>query len=124
LKLRNLNPTEVARQMAIVEKNMFDKITPGEYAHQGWTRDDKLTRSPNIVALINRFNSICNWASSVVLKTENLKERAVILHRLIIIAEESRALRNYNAVMAIISGLQCSAIYRLSQTWNVSYNKK
>jgi hypothetical protein len=36
-------------------------------------------------------------------------------------------LNNYNAMMEIISGLQCSAIFRLKHTWaacNKSYIKK
>lgn len=87
MKLVSFNPTEVARQLALVEKDIFDKISPGEYSHQGWTRDNKLDFSPNIVAMIERFNTICNWTASEVLREPNLKERAVILHRLIIIAE-------------------------------------
>lgn len=87
MKLNLFNPTEVARQLALVEKDIFDKISPKEYSHQGWTKSNKLDVSPNIVAMIERFNTICNWAASEVLRVENLKERAVILHRLIVIAE-------------------------------------
>lgn len=83
----HFNPTEVARQLALAEKSIFDRISLQEYANKGWTRDDKDLISPNIVAMIERFNMISSWTSSEVLREKSLKERAVILHRLIIIAE-------------------------------------
>jgi hypothetical protein len=42
------------------------------------------------------------------------------MYLFIFIYQESNALRNYNAVMAIIAGLQSAPIYRLKDTWNVS----
>jgi son of sevenless-like protein len=69
--------------------------------------------------LIEQFNSISNWVASEILRESSVKQRAVLLHRFIIIAEESRALRNYNAVMAILSGLQSAPIYRLKHTWSL-----
>ena len=85
--MRNLNPTEVARQLALIGKEVFDKIQITEYMKQAWSKPDKLQKAPNIIQLINQFNTICNWTSSEILKTENTKDRAVILHRLIVIAE-------------------------------------
>lgn len=70
--------------------------------------------------MIAQFNSISNWVASEILKKKSVKDRAVILNRFIIIAEESRAMRNFNSVMAILSGLQSTPIYRLQKTWNVN----
>ena len=92
--------------------------------------------------MIMRFNTISNWVSSEIVKVEDVKERAVVLNRFVIIAEvfiyliiyniiyyfvliiylkESRALSNYNAVMEIIAGLQSAPIYRLKNTWSVRF---
>ena len=85
--MSSLHPTEIARQIALVGKNIFDKIEPSEYTRQSWSKSDKATKAPHIIQMISLFNLICNWASSEVLRSENIKERAVILNRLIIIAE-------------------------------------
>jgi len=45
------------------------------------------------------------------------------LNRFIIIAEECRALRNYNGVMGIIASLQSIPIYRLKKTWQLLPSK-
>ena len=87
INVSSLHPTEIARQIALVGKNIFDKIEPSEYTRQSWSKSDKATKAPHIIQMISLFNLICNWASSEVLRSENIKERAVILNRLIIIAE-------------------------------------
>mmetsp|Transcript_7790 Transcript_7790/g.9650 ORF Transcript_7790/g.9650 Transcript_7790/m.9650 type:complete len:604 (+) Transcript_7790:463-2274(+) len=119
LKLAKQNPSEVAKQLTIAEFDIFRSIKPSEFAHQNWCSEDKDKTAPNILRMINQFNSISNWAASEILKKKTPKARAVLLNRFIVIAEESRALRNYNAVMSILSGLQSAPIYRLQHTWNL-----
>src|SRR3990167_2588653 len=87
INVSSLHPTELARQLALIGKTTFDKIDPSEYTRQSWSKSEKLTKAPHIVQMISLFNLICNWASSEVLRTDNIKERAVVLNRLIIIAE-------------------------------------
>src|SRR3990167_5641487 len=87
INISSLHPTELARQLALIGKTTFDKIDPSEYTRQSWSKSEKLTKAPHIVQMISLFNLICNWASSEVLRTDNIKERAVVLNRLIIIAE-------------------------------------
>ena len=41
------------------------------------------------------------------------------LYRVMVVAEECRALQNFNAVMTFVAALQSSPIYRLKKTWSV-----
>jgi hypothetical protein len=143
LDLRDLHPTEFAQQLALIEFEIFKSIQPREYSHQNWCREGKERLAPNILRLINQFNALSNWAASEILLIENAKQRAAALHRLIVAAEvnlellskfyilelfsngyyffqESRAIKNYNSMMAIVSGLQSTPVYRLKRTWDVS----
>jgi hypothetical protein len=90
LELKDLHPTEVARQLALVSKQIFDKISPSEYVSKKWIQspsDKTKSQAPNIIRMVAEFNRISNWAASEVLKVSNPQERALILNRLIIIAE-------------------------------------
>jgi len=119
----DFEPSDLARQMAIIDYEIFKNIHPLEYANQNWCSTAKGTRAPNILRMVTHFNKVSNWIASEILKVQPLKERAVILNRFIIIAEESRALRNYNGTMAILSGLQSAPIYRLKKTWSLLPSK-
>ena len=50
-----------------------------------------------------------------------MKERTNTLKHVIEVAEYCKSLNNFNAMMEIISGLNNSAVFRLKQTWGVSF---
>lgn len=123
LKLLDLHPLEVARQLTLIEHNLYRTITPCECLRQRWTSKDKATLAPNIIALIDRFNKVSRWCCSEIVREKDLKSRAVILNRFILIASQCRELNNFNGVMEIMAGLQNAAAYRLKKTWNLLPNK-
>lgn len=107
--MKDLHPTEVARQLALVAKQIFDKISPSEYVSKKWIQrssDEKnKPAAQNILRMISEFNRIANWAASEVLKVDDLQERALILNRLIVIAEVFRFhLQSFNTVEEILQG--------------------
>eukprot|EP01114_Cavostelium_apophysatum_P003195 TRINITY_DN1296_c0_g1_i3.p1 TRINITY_DN1296_c0_g1~~TRINITY_DN1296_c0_g1_i3.p1 ORF type:complete len:979 (+),score=384.94 TRINITY_DN1296_c0_g1_i3:893-3829(+) len=114
----DFNSEEIARQMTLIEDNLYKSIKPWEFFGQAWTKKDKETNSPNILAMIQRFNKVSGWVTTEIVKAENLKMRIQVLTKFIEIAEKCRAYNNYNAVMEIYSGLQATSVYRLRQTWN------
>eukprot|EP01114_Cavostelium_apophysatum_P007694 TRINITY_DN1984_c0_g2_i1.p1 TRINITY_DN1984_c0_g2~~TRINITY_DN1984_c0_g2_i1.p1 ORF type:complete len:861 (-),score=245.93 TRINITY_DN1984_c0_g2_i1:206-2788(-) len=118
LTLQDLHPEEVARQLTLIERDLFKAIQPHECNKQKWLKENK-SLTPNIHKLINRFNQVSMWVASEVVKVEDLKLRAVILNRFIFVAQKCLELNNYNAVMEILSALNCSAVHRLRQTWEL-----
>jgi len=144
VQLLDIHPLEVARQLTLIEHNLYRTITPCECLRQRWTGKDKATLAPNIIALIDRFNKVSRWCCSEIVREKDLKSRAVVLNRFILIAsvrknhlsyassslkrvhdfapgavQQCRELNNFNGVMEVMAGLQNAAAYRLKKTWNV-----
>jgi hypothetical protein len=115
-RLLDLHPEEIARQMTLMEYTLFKAIKPWEYLC--WNTKMKQTKSANILAMINKFNVMSKWVQVEVLNGgETPKQRAVIIGKFLEICEYLRALKNYNGIMELLSGLNASAIHRLKLTW-------
>eukprot|EP01102_Stenamoeba_stenopodia_P018147 TRINITY_DN661_c1_g1_i1.p1 TRINITY_DN661_c1_g1~~TRINITY_DN661_c1_g1_i1.p1 ORF type:complete len:1017 (+),score=351.00 TRINITY_DN661_c1_g1_i1:339-3389(+) len=123
LTIIDIHYVELARQLTLMEYDLFKQANPSEYLKQGWKKADKMTRSPNICAMIDRFNLVSAWVSTEVVKATEAKARANIIAKFINVAEECRVLQNYNGMMEIIAGLQNASVKRLKQTWEVLPSK-
>lgn len=117
LKFKDFDPTEVARQLTIIESELYRKIESKECLNQAWNKEDKLEKSPNIVAFIKRFNQVSSWVATEIVRQEKLKDRVSYVKQFILIAQKCRELGNFNATMEILSGLQNSSVFRLRKTW-------
>lgn len=115
------SPIELARQLTLIEYKLFAAIKPSECVAQHWMSKKKDELAPNILKMISRFNEVSNWVSSEIVKCTDLAQRTTVLKMVIDIAENCYKLNNFNAVMEIISGLHSSSVFRLKQTWAVSY---
>eukprot|EP01112_Ceratiomyxa_fruticulosa_P003017 TRINITY_DN13423_c0_g1_i2.p1 TRINITY_DN13423_c0_g1~~TRINITY_DN13423_c0_g1_i2.p1 ORF type:complete len:698 (+),score=159.41 TRINITY_DN13423_c0_g1_i2:79-2172(+) len=120
----DFDPTEVARQLTLIEEKIFKSIELKECLGQAWNKADKDELAPNIVTMIRRFNLVSTWVATEIVKAEILKDRATILTKFIAIAEKCREIGNFNAIMEILAGLQNSAIYRLKKTWEKVNSKQ
>lgn len=119
-----LNPIEVARQLTLIESELYRSIKPSELVGQPWVKSNKEERSPNVLAMIHRFNHVSRWVATSVVETENLKERVDVVVNFLEVLDECRRLNNFNGMMEIISGLQATSVYRLKFTWNEVPAKK
>jgi son of sevenless len=119
LRFRDFHPVEVARQLTIAENALFRQVQPHELLDVSWTKKDKETKSPNVLAMIRFSNQVISWISSEIVMPEELRERGVVLNRFIAVAQAALALNNYNAAMEVVSALHNASVYRLQQTWNM-----
>ena len=108
---------EIARQLTIIESNLYRDIKPQECLGLAWSKKNAQERAPNILKMINRFNIVSNWVCSEILKQDTQKGRVDTLNHFIEIAERCKGLNNFNACMEIISGLGDSSIHRLKDHW-------
>ncbi|KAH3732741.1 Ras guanine nucleotide exchange factor [Pelomyxa schiedti] len=116
-RLLDMPPLEVARQLTLIDFDLFSKILPKECLNQHWAKKGKNDNAPNLLAFIHRFNMVSRWAASSIVWAEQLRMRTTLLSLLIEIAQHCEALNNFNSLVAILSGLQNSAIFRLKKTW-------
>ena len=101
--LLKVHPLELAKQMTQFEFDLYRKITPPEVNNQNWnkgTREQKLQRSPNVIALIERFNEVSNWVATMLVSEGDLETRRDLLVFFIHLANHCRELNNFNGMMA------------------------
>ncbi|EIN12588.1 ras GEF [Punctularia strigosozonata HHB-11173 SS5] len=110
----DIDPLELARQLSIIESQLFQKIRPAEcFARaQGRHRTDD-----NIAVLIKTSNRIVNWLADCVLGKESPVQRAAVVKHFINVADKCRELNNFSSMWAIVSGLNRPHIRRLKRTW-------
>lgn len=119
LSVLNMHPTEVARQLTLISHDIYRNIAPIECLDQGWLKQDKRERAPNILRMIDMSNTVSNWVADDITSRADVAERARALNRFILIAGECRALNSFDVLMAIIAGLQSAPIWRLQKTWEL-----
>jgi len=116
LQLPDMHPQEIARQMTLMEYDLFSHIKPWEYL--SWNTKQKQTKSANILAMINMFNMMNWWVQKEVINSGDLpKQRAATMGKFLEICECLLELQNYNGFMEILSGLNSSAVFRLKLSW-------
>jgi len=92
-------------------------IEPKECLGCAWTKHDKETRSPNLLAMIKRFNKVSKWISAIIVKEPILKKRVKVLSHILSVVQHLRELNNFNAVFQIIGGLGNSSVHRITKTF-------
>ena len=117
IQITDIHPLEFARQLTIIEWNIYKSIHPSECTGLAWSKKNASERAPNVLAMINRFNAVNNWVVSEILRPETQRQRIEILNHFIEVADRCKSINNFNACMEIISGLGDSAIHRLRNHW-------
>ncbi|KAG0300991.1 hypothetical protein BGZ98_008711 [Dissophora globulifera] len=82
------------------------------FAHPGHTND-----SPSVTQLVDRFNLMCHWVSSEIVKTTDLDTRVRVVEKFIRIAHTCYNHSNFSSLTQIMLGLQVHEVSRLSRTW-------
>uniref|UniRef100_A0A8P0PAW8 Ras-specific guanine nucleotide-releasing factor RalGPS1 n=1 Tax=Canis lupus familiaris TaxID=9615 RepID=A0A8P0PAW8_CANLF len=101
---------------------VFDvlKVSPEEFAELascGWSKKEKHSLAPNVVAFTRRFNQVSFWVVREILTAQTLKIRAEILSHFVKIAKKLLELNNLHSLMSVVSALQSAPIFRLTKTW-------
>ncbi|KAH9980235.1 ras guanine nucleotide exchange factor domain-containing protein [Lactifluus volemus] len=115
LKLLDFDPLEVARQLTMIECQLYMKIRPSECLMR--SREQKSDNNDNIAAIIVTTNKIAHWVADTVLSKEDSRKRMTIVKQFISIADRCRELKNFSSMIAIVSGLNSPPIRRLKRTW-------
>jgi len=91
IKFLELDPLEFARQLTIMEANVYNKIRPVECLAKAWTSEDPevAAKAVNIKKMIETSNLYANWINELVLSEKELKKRVLVIRHLVMIAEVS-----------------------------------
>ena len=120
LKFLDIDPTEFARQLTIIESRLYGKIKPTECLNKTWQK--KLSPgepdpASNVKALILHSNQLTNWVAQMILTQQDVKRRVIVIKHFVNVAEKCRLLNNFSTLTSIISALGTAPIARLNRTW-------
>jgi len=102
--------------LTLVDFRIYKNIKPAELLNQAWSKAKYKYRAKNVLAMINRSTALTRWVASLILWQDTLRGRVRALTKIINIAQHVRKLNNFNSLMAILAGINTSAIYRLKWT--------
>lgn len=92
LKFLDIDPTEFARQLTIIESRLYGRIKPTECLNKRWQKkpgEGEPNPAPNIKALIEHSNQMTNWVAEMILAQSDLKKRTVVIKHFVAVGEVS-----------------------------------
>jgi son of sevenless-like protein len=92
LKFLDVDATEFARQLTIIESRLFGKIRPVECLDKTWTKKGTINGaepSPNVKALILHSNQLTNWVAEMILVHPEVRKRVFVIKHFVAIADVS-----------------------------------
>ncbi|KAG2185995.1 hypothetical protein INT43_002433 [Umbelopsis isabellina] len=118
IRLLDVDPLEIARQLTVMDSRLYIKIKPVECLDKNWGKEDSENMAANVKASIEYSNQITAWVTDSILSQTEIKKRCAIIKHWVQVAEKCRILNNFNTCMAILSAFDNSAIGRLKRTWD------
>ncbi|TIC09657.1 ras GEF [Wallemia mellicola] len=121
LKLLDIDPLEMARQLTIIESYTFNRIKPDECLNKNWSGPEHLKthKAHNIRTMIQLSNRLAAWVTHSILgMKDDVKKRASMIKWFIYVAERCRSLNNFSTMAGIIAGINSPPIRRLKRTWD------
>ena len=89
LKFLDIDVTEFARQLTIIESRLYGKIKPTECLNKTWQRklDDGSEPAVNVKALILHSNQLTNWVAELILTQNYVKRRVAVIKHFVSVAD-------------------------------------
>ncbi|RKP01474.1 hypothetical protein CXG81DRAFT_11930 [Caulochytrium protostelioides] len=120
----HFDPADVARQLTLMEYELFALVQPREFLNLAWMKPDKEERAPNLLRMTKWSNHVVHWlVSEIVAVRDGHKARAAVFERIVHLAQHLCKLHNYNGAKEVMAALQTAAVYRLKKTKEAVANK-
>ncbi|KAL0485952.1 RasGEF [Acrasis kona] len=103
---------KIAEALTMEDNLLYNNIVFTELLGQAWNKDKLRYKAPNVMANINLLNKVNRWCSYTILNQEDGNKRVLI------------DMNSFNMALAIQSSLNSSAVYRLTDVWDVISEKK
>lgn len=90
LKFLDIDHTEFARQLTIIESRLYSKIRPTECLNKTWQKKvgpDDPEPASNVKALILHSNQLTNWVAEMILSQSDVKKRVIVIKHFVNVAD-------------------------------------
>ena len=106
---------EIARNLTLISYKIMSSIDVNELWSCNFSKDDKLSKAPNVMKLIERFDKLMLFIIEDICSYETSKARVKIITKWANIAKKCKDLHNYNDLLIIN---QCFYfLKKLISTW-------
>jgi hypothetical protein len=89
IHVNDIDPVELARQLTLMENNLFCRIRPNEMIGQEFKKKLGTSQAIHVKAMIQRSTQITSWVSATILHETDTKKRAHVLKYWIKVADVS-----------------------------------
>lgn len=123
--LVNFNGLEMAKQLTLVESQIFCSIRPNELLRKNYTeKRARLNLAPNVQQSLLFTNCLSSYVLESILQPGiTLKTRVNSIKTWLKIAISCLYLKNFNSLAAIVTSLQSHSLTRLVQVWDLLSEK-
>ncbi|KAF2745655.1 ras GEF [Sporormia fimetaria CBS 119925] len=118
----DFEPLELARQLTIIESNLFCAMRAEELLGLEWTKKNS-TKAIHVRAMSTLSTDLANLVADTILSLEDAKKRAATIKHWVKVAQKCLDLGNYDSLMAITCSINSSVVSRLKKTWDIVSNK-
>ncbi|KAF8627382.1 hypothetical protein AX17_006197 [Amanita inopinata Kibby_2008] len=122
ISVTDFDAMELARQLTIMECDLYCAIQPEEILETG---QQGAKAAVNVKAVTSLSTVITGWIAECILNEADIKKRSLIIKFFIKVADRCTSLSNYSTPRSMLAALDSSTISRLHQTWlGVSQKQK
>eukprot|EP01127_Copromyxa_protea_P015711 TRINITY_DN4569_c0_g2_i1.p1 TRINITY_DN4569_c0_g2~~TRINITY_DN4569_c0_g2_i1.p1 ORF type:complete len:261 (-),score=36.77 TRINITY_DN4569_c0_g2_i1:43-825(-) len=122
-KLIDFSHLEVARQLCLIERDNFGKLSPQALHHSAWTKKNDTDEPMAIHEIAHFANNLTRWLLYQVLQEKTIEERSKVLSHIIKIAGHLLSLNNFNSLLAFYLALENHVMQRLTSVWKLLSKK-
>lgn len=108
---------EITKQLSYISFMLLSKIKNEELYGANFIKEDKLTKSPNVMKAIEHFDNMILFIFEDIISYYHYKTRAKVIEKWIKVAMKCREINNYNDLIILNTLFKKYELRKLKYTW-------